>query len=39
VSADGRSGAVLVTVAVDVALPFVGHQQAHASARAARLPG
>jgi secretion/DNA translocation related TadE-like protein len=39
VSANGRSGTVLVTVAVDVALPFVGHQQAHASARAARLPG
>jgi secretion/DNA translocation related TadE-like protein len=38
-NADGRSGTVLVTVAVDVALPFVGHQQARASARAARLPG
>jgi secretion/DNA translocation related TadE-like protein len=38
-SADGRSGTVRVTVAVDVSLPFVGHQQAHAAARAARLPG
>jgi secretion/DNA translocation related TadE-like protein len=38
-SADGRSGTVLVTVAVAVSLPFVGRQQARASARAARLPG
>jgi secretion/DNA translocation related TadE-like protein len=38
-SADGRSGTVLVTVAVAVSLPFVGRQQAPASARAARLPG
>ena len=38
-SADGRSGTVLVTVAVTVSLPFVGRQQVHASARAARLPG
>jgi secretion/DNA translocation related TadE-like protein len=35
----GRVGAVLVTVAIDVSLPFVGRQQVHASARAARLPG
>jgi secretion/DNA translocation related TadE-like protein len=38
-SADGRSGTVRVTVAVDVSLPFVGRQQVRASARAARLPG
>jgi secretion/DNA translocation related TadE-like protein len=38
-SADGRSGTVLVSVAVDVSLPFVGRQEARASARAARLPG
>jgi secretion/DNA translocation related TadE-like protein len=36
---DGRSGTVLVTVAVNVSLPFVGRQQVRASARAARLPG
>jgi secretion/DNA translocation related TadE-like protein len=38
-SADGRSGTVLVTVAVDVSLPFVGRQRVRAAARAARLPG
>ena len=38
-SVDGRSGTVLVVVTVAVSLPFVGHQQVRASARAARLPG
>ena len=37
--ASGRTGTVTVTVRVAVTLPFIGHTQARASARAARLPG
>ena len=37
--ASGRTGTVTVMVRVAVTLPFVGHSQATASARAARLRG
>jgi secretion/DNA translocation related TadE-like protein len=38
-SADGRSGTVLVAVELGLQLPIVGRRSVVASARAARLPG